>query len=128
MSGIVGYTPIMLKQMEDIRLMVEKNKTEKPPSQGVGVQGFKADLYANNEVKIKWETLIHLPKFQMYVLETSGGLYGTHSNVMEWIKGCVQDLIGSNGEKKVFEQYGEWHNKKDYWNNETVYGELLGGE
>lgn len=97
---------------------------QKPPTQSVGVEGFKADVYASDEVKIPWHDLIHIPKFQMFALEMSAGRYGDHGNVMEWIVGFVQDQSRSNGEQTFFHQYSEWHDKKGYWNNETIFGEL----
>ena len=57
----------------------------KPPTQSVGVAGFKADLYASDIKKIDWHILIHLPKFQMYAVEVAGRQYGQCGNVMEWI-------------------------------------------
>lgn len=96
---------------------------EKPPAQGVGVQGFKADLYANDEQVIDWQKLIHLPKFQMFATEQSKM---SIANVMEWIIGYVQDRCYENP-KPFFDQYVKWHNAKGYWKNETVFGELIEG-
>ena len=92
----------------------------KPPTQSVGVSGFKADLYANDEQFIDWQKLIHLPKFQMFVIEQSRM---SVSNVMEWITGYVQDRCYESP-KDFFEQYQQWHDKKGYWNNENYYGGL----
>ena len=94
----------------------------KPPTQSVGVAGFKADLYANDEQFIDWQKLIHLPKFQMFVIEQSRM---SVSNVMEWITGYVQDRIRSYGEQNFFDEYVKWHDQKGYWKNETIYGELI---
>ena len=41
----------------------------KPPTQSVGVVGFKADLYGCDEKPIEWHLLVHLPKFQMYAVQ-----------------------------------------------------------
>lgn len=105
--------------------MKEKRK---PPTQGVGVQGFKADVYAADEVRIRWHELIHIPKFQMYALEMTGNSYGTCGNVMEWIMGYIQDRVRVVGELNFFDEYTNWHDKKGYWKNEDVYGSLLGDE
>lgn len=101
----------------------------KPPTQAVGVEGFKADLYANDIeekseelTKIEWHILIHLPKFQMYAVEVAGIKYGHVGNVMEWIVGWMQDCIQSNGEQWLFDAYSIWHDEKGYWKNEDVYG------
>lgn len=101
------------------------DKNLKPPTQSVGVSGFKADLYASDQEKIHWHILIHLPKFQMYVVQMTGGSYGNCGNVMEWIMGYVQDRIQSYGERNFFDEFVKWHDEKGYWKNETVYGELI---
>ena len=98
----------------------------KPPTQSVGVAGFKADLYASDIKKIDWHLLIHLPKFQMYAVEVAGIKYGHVGNVMEWIMGYVQDRIRSYGEQNFFDEYANWHDEKGYWVNEDVYGQLKG--
>ena len=95
---------------------------QKPPTQSVGVSGFKADLYANDEQFIDWQKLIHLPKFQMFVIEQSRM---SVSNVMEWITGYVQDRCYESP-KAFFEQYDEWHKSKGYWGSEDLYGNLKG--
>lgn len=97
----------------------------KPPTQAVGVEGFKADLYASDVTKIRWHDLIHLPKFQMYAVQMSGGYYGSSGNVMEWIKGYIQDRIHSYGEQNFFDEYVNWHDEKGYWKQEDHYGNLL---
>lgn len=99
---------------------------QKPPTQSVGVSGFKADLYAIDEPVdaepiIDWQKLIHLPKFQMFVIEQSRM---SVSNVMEWITGYVQDRCYESS-KPFFDQYVNWHNEKGYWKNETVFGDLI---
>lgn len=98
---------------------------QKPPTQGVGVAGFKADLYAADEVKIRWHDLIHIPKFQMYAVEMTGNKYGTCGNIMEWIIGYVQDRIHYIGEQHFFDEYAKWHDTKGYWKQEDYYGNLL---
>ena len=101
------------------------SNVQKPPTQSVGVAGFKADLYASDIKKIDWHILIHLPKFQMYAVEVAGIKYGQVGNVMEWIMGYVQDRIRSYGEQNFFDEYVKWHDQKGYWKNETIYGELI---
>ena len=97
----------------------------KPPTQSVGVAGFKADLYASDIKKIDWHILIHLPKFQMYVVQMTGTHYGQYSNVMEWVMGYVQDRIQSYGERNFFDDFIKWHEEKGYWKAEDIYGNLL---
>ena len=101
------------------------NSQVKPPTQSVGVAGFKADLYASDIKKIDWHILIHLPKFQMYAVQMTGGSYGNCDNVMEWVMGYVQDRIQSYGERNFYDEYVKWHDAKGYWKNENVYGELV---
>ena len=101
-----------------------ESKIQKPPTQGVGVQGFKADLYASDEVKIDWERLIHLPKFQMFTFEMTAGRYGEYGIIMHWILAYIQDQIRIDGEQGFFDKYVKWHDAKGYWKSETVYGEL----
>ena len=101
------------------------SNVQKPPTQAVGVAGFNADLYASDIKKIDWHILIHLPKFQMYAVQMTGGSYGNCDNVMEWIMGYVQDRIRSYGEQNFFDEYANWHNEKGYWKNENVFGDLI---
>lgn len=96
----------------------------KPPTQSVGVSGFKADLYASDIKKIDWHILIHLPKFQMYAVQMTGTSYGQCGNVMEWIMDYVQDRIRSYGERNFFDEFVKWHDEKGYWISEDVYGNL----
>lgn len=98
----------------------------KPPTQSVGVVGFEADLYGCDEKPIEWHLLVHLPKFQMYAVQMTGGSYGNCGNVMEWIMGYVQDRIRSYGEQNFFDEYVNWHDQKGYWKQEDVYGQLIG--
>lgn len=103
------------------------DKSQKPPTQGVGVSGFRADVYASDDqddqkVDYKWGILINLPPFQMYAIEVNKGDIGT---VMEWIKGFVQDQVREIGEKTLFDNFSDWHTRKGYWKNEDVYGNLL---
>lgn len=102
-----------------------ENSKPKPPTQGVGVAGFKADLYASDQVQIRWQELIHSPKYQMFALEHSQGKYGDVGNVMEWITGYVQDQVHSNGEQNFFDMYSKWHDEKGNWKNEDHYGVLI---
>lgn len=105
---------------------VKQPAAEKPPTQGVGVSGFKADVYGVDEERIRWDDLIHIPKFQTYAMETSKGRYGHYGNVMHWIKSFIQDQVHVQGELKLFEHYKNWHDQKGYWKNETLYGQLIG--
>lgn len=94
---------------------------EKPPTQGVGVQGFKADIYAVDEEKIDWSLLMTLPKFQMYCIELSRR---HHGEVELWIGGFVKDKV-IEGEQTFFQQYCNWHDAKGYWKLEDYMGRLL---
>ena len=101
------------------------NSQVKPPTQSVGVVGFKADLYGCDEKPIDWHVLVHLPKFQMYAIQMTGTSYGQCGNVMEWIMGYVQDRIQSYGERNFYDEYVKWHDDKGYWTQEDVYGNIL---
>ncbi len=120
--GVLGYVPIMLEQQRKAREVLIMNNNQKPPTQGVGVSGFKADLYASDEVQINWQRLIEIPKFQMFAIEKSKFPY---HNVMEWIDGYVKDQIRTLTEQAYFDQYVHWHDAKGYWKKENVYGDLL---
>ena len=100
-----------------------KPAAEKPPTQGVGVLGFKADIYAADEVKINWPLLMTLPKFQMYCVELSKR---HHGEVEMWMTGFLKDQL-MQGEKVFFQAYCDWHDAKGYWKQETPYGELIEG-
>lgn len=102
---------------------VTEATTEKPPTQGVGVMGFKADVYAADEKKIDWGLLMAQPKFQMYCVELSRR---HHGEVELWIGGFVQDKL-AEGEKLFFQAYCDWHDAKGYWKQEDYYGNLLDG-
>lgn len=93
----------------------------KPPTQSVGVEGFKSDIYPDKQLNIDWQKLIHLPKFQMFAIEITRLPVGT---VMEWIIGYVQDRCYQDPES-LFNQYKKWHEDKGYWKNENVFGDLI---
>lgn len=95
------------------------NDSVKPPTQKVDVSGFKADLYGNKE--IRWNVLIQLPKFQMFIIERSKKSYET---VMDWIVDYIKSQIRDD-ESIFFDEYVNWHDQKGYWKNETIYGELV---
>lgn len=112
-TGILGFVPIMINQMN-----------KKPPTQGVGVSGFRADVYASDEQKInyRWGDLIHLPPFQMFAAEIS---HRNSCDSLEWIKGFVRDRVSAVGEKNLFDDFSKWHRNKGYWKGEDVYGNLI---
>lgn len=93
----------------------------KPPTQGVGVTGFAADVYAADEKKIDWPILMAQPKFQMYCVELSRR---PHGEVEHWLPPFVQDQLAA-GEQVFFQAYCQWHDKKGYWKNEDYYGNLI---
>ena len=103
---------------------VNKQDAEKPPIQGVGVKGFKADVYAADEEKIDWSHLMAQPKFQMYCVELSRR---NHGEVELWIGGFVKDKI-VEGEQTFFKSYCDWHDQKGYWKQEDYYGNLIHSE
>lgn len=100
---------------------VTEATTEKPPTQGVGVMGFKADVYAADEKKIDWGLLMAQPKFQMYCVELSRR---HHGEVELWIGGFVKDKL-IEGERVFFDQYCAWHDQKGYWKQEDYFGNLM---
>ena len=122
-------------EMEAARAAVEKPKAQvvnaqgfedlvpvkKPPTQGVGVIGINDSAFGSDTSGVRWEALIHIPKFQAFCIERSGLSY---ENVMDWIVDfCVAEL---NKDASIFfEEYKKWHDAKGYWKNETIYGELI---
>ena len=93
----------------------------KPPTQGIGVIGIDDSAFGSDTSGVRWEALIHIPKFQAFCIEKSKLSY---ENVMEWIV----DFVISELNKDVsifFEEYKHWHDAKGYWKNETIYGELI---
>ena len=97
------------------------SNVQKPPTQSLGVAGFKADLYASDIKKIDWHILIHLPKFQMFCVER---FKKDVANIMDWIIPAVKSEL----EKDVatfFKEYTDWQDAKGYWKNENPYGELI---
>ena len=100
---------------------VKQPTAEKPPTQGVGVSGFQADVYAADEKKIDWPDLMAQPKFQMYCAELSRK---HHGEVEVWLGSFVQDEL-IKGEKVFFQAYCDWHDQKGYWKNEDYYGKLI---
>lgn len=111
----------MLDESNSVQKKSRKKATPKPPTQGVGVQGFKADVYASDLPTIHWNVLIHLPKFQAYVIEVSAQPY---ENVMMWIENYVEEQVKEKG-NTFYDEYAKWHDAKGYWKNETPMGELI---
>lgn len=103
---------------------MEDKQKQKPPTQGVGVSGFRADVYASDEQKIdyRWNDLIHLPPFQMFSAESTNR---GHGDVLEWIKGFVNDQVNTIGQEALLKKYSDWHSAKGYWKAEDIYGNLL---
>ena len=93
----------------------------KPPTQGIGVIGIDDSAFGSDTSGVRWEALIHIPKFQAFCIEKSKLSY---ENVMEWIV----DFVVSELNKDVsvfFKEYKDWHDAKGYWKNETIYGDLI---
>lgn len=109
--------------------MVSKNN--KPPTQGVGVEGFRADVYASDlptlpiQPQILWGQLEHIPKYQMYLIELSRM---SIANIMDWAHGYTLDMINKHGQDSFFKMYCDWHDHKGYWENEDYYGNLKGDD
>lgn len=111
-------TPVKRKRRTKAEMLAAKTK---PPTQGVGVIGIDDSAFGSDTSGVRWEALIHIPKFQMFCIEKSKLSY---ENVMEWIV----DFVISELNKDVsifFEEYKHWHDAKGYWKNETIYGELI---
>lgn len=98
-----------------------KKPKEKPPTQGVGVVGINDSAFGADTHGIRWEVLVHIPKFQAFCIEKAKLSY---ENVMDWI---VDFVIGEleKDAATFFKAYKDWHDAKGYWKNETIYGELI---
>lgn len=99
----------------------EDLKPAKPPTQGVGVVGINDTSFGSDTSGVRWDILIHLPKFQAFCIEKSKLSY---ENVMDWIIDfCMAEL---NKDASIFfKEYQGWHDAKGYWKNETIFGELI---
>ncbi|EIM39989.1 hypothetical protein HADU_04003 [Acinetobacter sp. HA] len=109
------------KRRTKAEMAAARQATIKPPTQGVGVIGINDSAFGSDTSGVRWEALIHIPKFQAFCIERSGLSY---ENVMDWIVDfCVTEL---NKDASIFfEEYKKWHDGKGYWKNETIYGELI---
>lgn len=75
-------------------------------------------------LKHDWYKLINTAPFQMYCCEKYAGEgQGTH-NIDEWLRDAVEPHVLAD-EDAFFVAFSNWHTAKGYWNNETVYGELI---
>lgn len=109
------------KRRTKAEMAAARQATIKPPTQGVGVIGINDSAFGLDTSGVRWEALIHIPKFQAFCIERSGLSY---ENVMDWIVDfCVAEL--SKDASIFFEEYKKWHDAKGYWKNETIYGELI---
>ncbi len=96
---------------------------EKPPTQGVGVQGIAPKPIELTPAPVAdWAHLVELPPFQMYAVEKAGK---SASDVMAWIVQFVGERGHSMGEQELYDDYCEWHAKKGYWPKETPTGAPL---
>lgn len=109
------------KRRTKAEMEASRQDTIKPPTQGVGVIGINDSAFGSDTSGVRWEVLIHLPKFQAFCIEKSKLSY---ENVMDWIIDfCIAEL---NKDASIFfEEYKKWHDAKGYWKNETIYGELI---
>ena len=109
------------KRRTKAEMAAARQATIKPPTQGVGVIGINDSAFGSDTSGVRWEALIHIPKFQAFCIERSGLSY---ENVMDWIVDfAVGELEKDNCQ--FFKDYKEWHDAKGYWKNETIYGELI---
>lgn len=109
------------KRRTKAEMAAARQATIKPPTQGVGVTGINDSAFGSDTSGVRWEALIHIPKFQAFCIERSGLSY---ENVMDWIvEFAVGELEKDNCQ--FFKDYKEWHDAKGYWKNETIYGELI---
>ena len=113
---------------------LEKPKTtrkKKPPTQTAGVTGIDAhggmgeapieQPVAPIQSGVNWHKLIHLPAFEMFVLEQSGQDVGSNAN--DWVKQRRATLSDS----VLYDQYATWHEAQGLWANETPTGEVIKG-
>lgn len=109
------------KRRTKAEMEVAKQDKTKPPTQGVGVIGINDSAFGSDTSGVRWEVLIHLPKFQAFCIEKSKLSY---ENVMDWIIDfCLVEL---NKDASIFfKEYKDWHDAKGYWKNETLFGELI---
>lgn len=108
---------------------------KKPPTQGVGVQGFNAFVTPADEwhkpqsqlPQIDWYRLAGLPPFQMFVAEnypeTVSLFNGADAITPNWVK----QMAIENG-SDFFQRYCDWHAAKGYWKDETPLGDLINEE
>lgn len=95
---------------------------QKPPTQGVGVEGFVAFEAKPSEPKehTDWERLVQLPPFQMYAVEQAKK---SPADVMAWVWEFMRVAVERLGEEGFYDHYCKWHEQKGYWPNETPMGE-----
>lgn len=112
---------------EDIEKPKRKpSAKKKPPTQIAGVTGIDGHGGMGEapvepaEPRIDWHKLIHLPAFQMFVLEQSGQDVGNTAN--DWVKQRRATLSDS----VLYDQYASWHKAKGLWVNETPTGDIVG--
>lgn len=96
---------------------------EKPPTQGVGVQGIaSAKQGISQPVQIDWQHITGLPSFQLYAVETLEGRL--ISNVDEWMPDFLRIRLAQMGADLLLHDYCLWHEAKGSWPNETPFGAL----
>lgn len=82
---------------------------EKPPTQGVGVEGFVAfETKPAESAPIPWGRVLGLPAFQMFMAERHG----------------VTNVAGFKPQPELFAEYCQWHAEKGYWPDEDPLGNL----
>lgn len=96
---------------------------EKPPTQGVGVQGFNAFATpADEPPPTNWNALVQLPAFGMFIAERPRFRGEVNPST-------IGDYLKSIEHKREFDvlytDYCKWHAEKGYWPNETPMGELI---
>lgn len=93
----------------------------KPPTQGVGVQGFVAFEAKPAEpiAPAEWTKLVQLPPFQMFAAEKSPNISDADS-----MAHAIVYVQANGGGADIAQAYAKWHAEKGYWPNETPMGEL----
>jgi len=95
---------------------------EKPPTQGVGVQGIaSAKQGISQPVQVDWNHIARLPSFEMFAFEKSQNPIG---DVDKWMPQFLQNSIAQVGNETLLAEYCQWHEAKGCWPNETPMGEL----
>lgn len=98
-------------------------KKEKPPTQGVGVEGFNAFESKPAPVQeVNWNRLVGLPPFGMFLSERHP--QAKNLDTHEGIHAYLASIKGHREFELLFSDYCKWHAEKGHWPNETPMGEI----